>query len=511
MSGGMIMAVGSAESVEQLRGPETKIIDAAGGMVVPGFIDTHMHFLNGSYGLAMVKLRDANTPREFSDRIRKFAETSPEGTWITEGDWDHELWGGQLPHRDWIDQHTPNHPVFVSRLDGHMALVNTAALEAAGIDDSVLDVDGGEIVRDADGRLTGIFKDNAMSLIASRMPDPTPEQKDTALQAGMAFVAAHGVTSVHNMDIAGPGILETYKRARDRGALITRFYVAIGLPDWASLDSIVKADGRGDEWLRIGVLKGMMDGSLGSHTAAFHEPFADAPEDRGLLLNDEQDMYRWISAADKAELHVAVHAIGDRAIKSLLDMFERVENENGERDRRFRIEHAQHIAPEDIARFSKLDVIASVQPYHAIDDGRWAEKVIGPERIKTTYAFKALLDADTRVAFGSDWAVAPPTPIEGIYAAVTRRTLDDANPNGWVPEQKITVIEALRAYTIDAAYASYEEDIKGSIEVGKLADLVILDSDLRNSDPAEIRNVSVKMTLVGGEVVYSANQGERGQ
>jgi len=248
----------------------------------------------------------------------------------------------------------------------------------------------------------------------------------------------------------------------------------------------------------------MMDGSLGSHTAAFFEPFTDKPDDVGLLIHDLDDMRDWVSAADDADLHVIVHAIGDRAIRDLLDIYLDAVEENGERDRRFRIEHAQHIHPDDIERFAIQDVIASMQPYHAIDDGRWAERVIGPERIKTTYAFRSLIDAGARVTFGSDWYVAPATPIEGIYAAVTRRTIDGANPDGWVPEQKISVEEALTAYTSDAAYASFEEDRKGTIRAGMLADLVLLDRDLTAVSPETIPETQVLATIVGGKIVYSS-------
>jgi predicted amidohydrolase YtcJ len=262
------------------------------------------------------------------------------------------------------------------------------------------------------------------------------------------------------------------------------------------------AEGRGDAWLRIGALKGFMDGSLGSHTAAFHEPFTDAPGDRGLFVNTPEDMFGWISGADKAGLHVIVHAIGDRANATVLDIFEQVARENAPRDRRFRIEHAQHLAVDDVPRFRSLGIVASMQPYHAIDDGRWAETLIGPARSRTTCAFRSLLDAGARLAFGSDWYVAPPTPLEGIYAAVTRRTLDGKHPEGWVPEQRITVDEALTAYTSGGAYASFEDREKGVIAQGMLADITVIDRDLRTIPAAGIREAKIVRTIVGGQVVF---------
>jgi predicted amidohydrolase YtcJ len=356
------------------------------------------------------------------------------------------------------------------------------------------------------GEPTGIFKDNAMDLFSGVIPDPPAQLKDRALEAAMRYVAAQGVTSVHHMSTPGYmdpwDNLEAFERAHKAGTLKTRIYAAVPLSTWARLRDKVAAEGTGDKWLRIGGLKGFVDGSLGSHTAAFFEPFTDAPKDKGLLVEPPDSLYAWTSGADNAGLQVMVHAIGDRAINVQLGIYERVANENGPRDRRFRIEHAQHIAPDDIPRFQALGVIPAMQPYHAIDDGRWAEKVIGPERIKTTYAFRSLLDAGARLALGSDWYVAPPTPLEGIYGAVTRRTLDDKNPDGWVPAQKITVEEALRGYTVDAAYASFEEDIKGSLEPGKLADFVIIDRDLMRIPPEEIRDARVMATVVGGEVVF---------
>ncbi|MEJ7811082.1 MAG: amidohydrolase, partial [Gemmatimonadaceae bacterium] len=338
------------------------------------------------------------------------------------------------------------------------------------------------------------------SLVDRAVPDPSPEMNDRALDAAMRYVGERGVTAVHNMGSWGD--LAAFERARAAGRLRTRIYAAVPLASWERLRDTVAARGRGDDWLHIGALKGFVDGSLGSHTAAMLAPFTDAPADTGFFVNTPENLYAWTSGADKAGLHVIVHAIGDRAIQTQLGVFERVARENGTRDRRFRIEHAQHIAPADIPRFAQLGVIASMQPYHAIDDGRWAEKVIGPERSRTTYAFRSLLDTKARLAFGSDWFVAPPTPIEGIYAAVTRRTLDDKRPGGWVPEQKITVEDALRAYTTGGAYASFTERSTGSLERGKLADFVLIDRDLTRVAPEAIRDARVTLTVVGGRVVY---------
>jgi len=501
--GDTIIAVGSNADVEALIGEDTEVISAPGSMLVPGFIDSHVHFISGGAGLASVQLRDAATREAFASRIGEFAKTVNAGEWIMYGDWDHTLWGGELPSRDWIDALTPDNPVWVYRLDGHMALANSAALELAGVNADTADVEGGTIVRYGDGRPTGILKDNAMLLVEAAIPKATAARLDREAQAAMTYVASNGVTSVH--DMAGWQSLDTYRRAEVRNGLITRIYSVVPLQDWQRLRDEFKQHGTGSPWLRIGGLKGFMDGSLGSHTAAMLEPFTDAPDDKGFLINDPDDLRAWVTGADAAGLQVMVHAIGDSAIRDLLDIYLDVVETNGERDRRFRMEHAQHIAPEDIDRFAAQQVIASMQPYHAIDDGRWAEEVIGPERAQTTYAFRSLLDAGARVAFGSDWSVAPATPIEGIYAAVTRRTLDDANPNGWIPAQKITVEQALHAYTTAAAYASFEEDIKGMLKPGMQADFVILDRDLTAITPETIRDTQILRTVVGGATVFQGN------
>ena len=495
-----ITAVGSNAEIRSLAGQHTRVIDAKGGLVVPGFIDSHVHFLAGGMNLASVQLRDARTRDDFIARIKAFAATVPAGTWITGGDWDHQNWGGELPQRSWIDSVTPNNPVWINRLDGHMALANSAAMRAASVPMSGGDVSGGTITRDANGQPAGIFKDNAQELIDKAVPDPAPAMLDRALDAAMTYANERGVTSVDHMGTWAD--LAVFERAHRAGNLRTRIYASVPLATWARLRDTIAARGRGDSWLRIGGLKGFVDGSLGSHTAAMMQPFTDAPNDTGLLVNTPEDLYSWTSGADKSGLHVIVHAIGDRAINLQLGIFERVARENGARDRRFRIEHAQHIAPSDVARFGKLGVIPSMQPYHAIDDGRWAEKVIGHERAKTTYAFRSLKQTGARLAFGSDWPVAPATPLEGIYAAVTRRTLDDRNPGGWIPEQKISVEDALRAYTLDAAYATFEEKEKGSITVGKLADIVVVDRNLTRIPAETIRDAKIEYTIVGGRIVY---------
>lgn len=502
VAGDRIVAIGTRDEVAPYIGPDTEVVVATGKMVVPGFIDTHVHFATGGSGLASVQLRDAATPDEFSRRIGDFASSLQPGEWVLNGTWDHENWGGELPTRAWIDELTPDNPVWVFRLDGHMALANSRALELAGVDADTPDIDGGEIVRDADGRPTGILKDNAMGLVESVVPPPSEALLERQIRAAMQHAAAQGVTTVH--DMAGWDSMAAYRRLHAAGKLDTRIYSVVPLSDWERLRNEVATNGRGDEWLRIGGLKGFMDGSLGSHTAAMLEPFSDAPDDSGFLINSLDDMRRWIGGADAAGLQVMVHAIGDKAIRDLLDIYHDVAQENGERDRRFRIEHAQHIHPDDLPRFAVQDVIASMQPYHAIDDGRWAEKVIGPERAQTTYAFRSLILSGADVAFGSDWFVAPVEPLPGIYAAVTRRTLDGANPDGWVPSQKVSVEQALRAYTAVAAFASFDEHLKGTLAPGMLADFVLLDRDLVHIPPADIRDTRVLRTVVGGRTVYEA-------
>ncbi len=499
VKGGRVLAVGPDAAIARLAGPGTRRIDLAGRRVVPGFIDSHTHFLAGGFELAGVQLRDAATPAEFTRRIKAYARRHP-GEWVRGGTWDHELWGGELPRRDWVDSVTPKTPVFVSRLDGHMALANGQALELAGVTAQTKDPPGGTIVRYPDGRPTGILKDAAQAIVERVIPEPSDAARDRALRAAQEHALARGVTLIADMG-SWEG-LATYRRAYAKGDLLLRVYSVVPIATWRRLADLVAKEGRGDHRLFWGGVKGFVDGSLGSTTAWFWQPYDDAPGNHGLTVTDTTELWRSIVSADSAGLQVIVHAIGDRANDWLLDSYRDAASLNGARDRRSRIEHAQHLSRAALHRFAELNVIASMQPYHAIDDGRWAVKRIGPERIKTTYAFRSLLDAGARLAFGSDWTVAPIDPLLGIYAAATRRTIDGANPDGWVPEQKMRVEEALAGYTINAAYANRQDEVLGTLEPGKYADLVVLSDDILTIDPPQIEKTRVDLTMVEGKVVY---------
>jgi predicted amidohydrolase YtcJ len=504
--GERIIAVGTGDDIRKLITADTRVIDLQGRLALPGFIDDHTHFMNGGFQLLSVNLRDAATPEEFARRIKAHAEKLGPGRWITGGDWDHELWaGGPLPTKELIDHNTANNPVFVSRLDGHMALANSVVLRRAKITRATPDPPGGTIVRDPKtGEPTGVLKDAAMGLVWGLLPEPSAAEYDEALAAAMKEAARLGVTSIQ--DITAWPHYEVYKRFRDRNRLTLRIYARTPMSSWRRQADLVKSQGAGDEWLRLGGLKAFMDGSLGSTTALFFEPYTDAPATAGLMADDnipEGALKKNIKDADRAGLQCSIHAIGDKANSLLLDYFEEAARANGERDRRFRIEHAQHLRERDISRFARLKVIASVQPYHAIDDGRWAEKRIGRERIKTTYPFRSFIDQGVILVFGSDWTVAPLSPLLGIHAAVTRATIDGKNPRGWVAEQKINVEEAIRAYTSSCAYAEFSERDKGTLEVGKLADVVVLSHDLFKTAADDIKNAEAVYTITGGRIVFS--------
>ena len=500
---GRILAVGSSSEIKLFIGSRTKVIDLKGKRMLPGFIDNHTHFMSGGFQLQSVDLRYTKSEEEFAALIKARAEKYP-SRWITGGDWDHDNWpGGNLPSKELIDRFTPRTPVFVNRYDGHMALANSYVLKLAGIDKTTPDPAGGTIVRDKkSGEPTGVLKDAAMNLVYSHVPDPTEEEMLEAAKLALAEARKYGVTSIQ--DVSSGNDVRVYQILRDRGELTSRFHCRLPLSQWESLAAVGIRVPFGDEWVRVGSMKEFADGSLGSSTALFFEPFTSDPGTRGLAMDVVLNgrLEKWGMVADRARLQLSIHAIGDSANSLVLDLFDRITRTNPAWDRRFRIEHAQHIAPKDFQRFVKLGVIASVQPYHAIDDGRWAEKRIGHERCKTTYPFRTFLDNGVKMCFGSDWTVGPLSPILGIYAAVTRRTTDGANPNGWFPEQRISVQEAIEAYTVHCAYAVFEENEKGSITPGKLADLVVLTEDILSIDPIRIEQVGVETTVVGGKIVY---------
>jgi predicted amidohydrolase YtcJ len=505
IEGNKILFVGSTnDALKRMNLDESnEVIDLKGKLMLPGFIDNHVHFIYGGLYLNGIDLRNANSTDELKKILKEYAEKN-KGKWITGGYWDHEKWEVKnYPTKELIDEVVSDQPVFVSRLDGHMGVANSLALKLAGITKETKSPEGGLIVRDPQtGEPTGLLKDAAMELIFNIIPSPSKEEYYDALLVALEEAKKLGITSVQ--DITFAEALESYQKARDENKLTCRIFTRWPISDYKSLVEKGIKVGYGDEYIRMGSLKAFADGSLGSSTAWFFEKYNHDTTTFGLPMDIVTDgsLERWALDADKNGLQISVHAIGDKANSYILDLFEKIVNENPKWDRRFRIEHAQHVKFEDIKRFAELGVIASAQPYHCIDDGVWAEKRIGPDRIKYTYPFKSFLDAGAKICFGTDWYVAPLNPLLGLYAAVTRRTLDDKNPDGWVPEQKISIEDAIKCYTIYSAYASFEENIKGSIEVGKLADLVVLSEDILTIDPIKIKDVQVVMTVFDGKIIY---------
>jgi predicted amidohydrolase YtcJ len=504
--GGRIVLAGTNAEVEALRGPKTVVLDGKSRRVVPGFIDSHTHMSMGGFNLLAVDLRHTKDPADFTARLGEFARTRPPGLWLTDGAWDHQVWANPvLPTRAMLDPATGDHPTCLSRTDGHMMVCNSRALALAKISRETPDPPGGVIVRDASGEPTGVLKDAAMDLVSAVRPPRTLAEIEEALTAAVRHAAENGVTSVQ--DLPGNALdLDGWEKLRRDGRLTVRVSYRPSLTEWEKARDRRRSMKR-DDWLSIGGVKGFMDGSLGSGTALFFQPYADEPKSSGVYAAEAIPLSKLearVAAADAAGLQVEVHAIGDRANAELLGIFERVAKKNGPKGRRFRIEHAQHLRAEDVPRFARLGVVASMQPYHAVDDGRWAEKRIGLERCRTTYAFRSLLKSGATLVFGSDWDVAPLSPLAGIDAAVNRRTLDGKNPEGWIPEQKIAVADALRAYTSSAAWAAFEETDKGTLTEGKLADFVVLSRDPLSIPKLELDSIKVEATVVGGKVVDSA-------
>jgi predicted amidohydrolase YtcJ len=504
-----ILAVGSNADIRALAGPKTKVLDLKGQRVVPGFYDSHVHLLGSGQRLGEVALKDAKDEEEFGRRLKEFDKKLPRDRWLLGGEWDHDrAFDGKLPNAELIDKYVADRPVFLRRYDGHMAVVNSRVLKMAEITAKTADPSGGVVYRKPDSKdPSGLLRDNAMDLVTHLIPAASDDEIAEAVHAALDEARQNGVTSVQ--DMAGSDaathrkLFRHYQQLAKSGKLTVRVDLRWPLSDWNELAKLGAESGLGDDWVRIGGVKGFADGSLGSSTAKMFDAFLNEPGSTGVFVTPREKMREYILGADKAGLSVAVHAIGDRANAELLDIFAEVAKENGPRDRRFRIEHAQHLRPKDYPRFHDLHVIASMQPYHAIDDGRWAEGRIGAKRCESSYAFRSLLDAGATLAFGSDWSVAPLSPLLGIDAAVNRRTLDGKHPKGWFPEQRITVKEAIEAYTLTSAYAAFEEKDRGSIEPGKLADFVVLSRDiLADAERDHLAETEVVLTVVGGKVVY---------
>jgi predicted amidohydrolase YtcJ len=510
---GRILAVGSNAAIRQLAGRQTRLLDVKGRRVLAGFHDSHVHLLGGGLGLSRVALKDAGDEAEWGRRLRAFDKKQPRDRWLLGGDWDHDrTFAGQLPTADLLDKYVPDRPAFLHRYDGHMALVNSQVLKMAGISAKTPDPAGGVIHRKPGSQEpSGILRDNAMDLVAGLVPNPSAEEIAEAVRAALGEARRTGVTSVQDMDgspaATRQSLFRLYQHLARSGQLTLRIQLHWPIAEWKDLARLGVTRNCGDDWVKIGALKGFMDGSLGSSTAKMFDPYLHERASTGVFVTPLSKMKELIQAADQADLAIAVHAIGDRANAELLDLFAEAARQNGASDRRFRSEHVQHLRPQDYRRFHDLGVIASMQPYHVIDDGRWAEGRIGANRCASSYAFRSLLDAGTRLSFGSDWPVAPLSPLLGIDAAVNRRTLDGKHPKGWFPEQKIQVAEAIEAYTLTAAYGAHEEKDRGTLEVGKLADLVVLSRDiLAEAERERIAQAEVVLTLVGGKVVYEKGE-----
>ncbi len=504
---GRITAVGRGKSQpDDVNGN----VDLRGYFAMPGFIDAHTHFRVGGASLSRLNLHSVRTELEFAEAVRSYAKSCPDGKWLLGGNWDHEnLDSRRLPTKDLIDSFTTSIPVFLDRIDTHMALVNSKALELAGITRNTPDPPGGVIARDERGEPTGIVKDAAREMVLRLIPEPRMEDLVRDARAAVRLANRLGVTSVN--DMSPERDMRAYIVLREKGELTVRINVVLPIDRSRTLGSQdIQADAHAvtDEWIRLGAVKAFADGSLGAGTAWFFDAYEDDKGNYGIATDilSSGELEKLATKADRNHIRLAIHAIGDKAVSRVLDIFERIQRQNPAWDRRFRIEHAQHLKDEDFSRFKKLSVIASVQPYHCADDGRWAEKKIGTRRAKSAFAFRRFLDEQIVLAFGTDWPVAPLNPLEGIHAAVTRTTTDGKHPGGWIPEQKIGLEEALRAYTYGSAFASFSESDEGTLEPGKLADIAVLSKNPLEVPLEEIKEIKAIMTVVGGKIVYADEQ-----
>jgi predicted amidohydrolase YtcJ len=474
--------------------------------VMPGFNDAHVHLGSAGADALAVELRGVKSPEEMQKRIAEAVAHHKEGEWVTGSGWDHTLWPDKrFPNRQQLDAVAPKNPVILTHISGHVAVANSLALKNAEIDKSTPNPQGGEIEHDGLGEPTGMLKEAAaMALVRVRIPDPSMEERRRGIEIVLANAARNGVTSLQ--DNSAWEDFQVYQQLKEEGKLTAR------ITEWlsfnASLNELQDRRAQGgttDPWLKTGALKAVTDGALGSRTAAMLEPYSDDPSTTGIFTYDPDKLRAMAIERDKAGFQLNFHAIGDRANRICLDVFEAVVKANGRRDRRDRIEHAQVVAPMDFQRFAELKVIASMQPSHQTTDMRWAEDRVGNERIKGAYAWNTMIKNGVRLAFGTDYPVEPISPFRGLYACVTRERPEGGPRNGWEPQEKISLADCIRAYTSGSAHAQFEEGKKGELKLGEYADFLVLSDDLTKIPPSQYTNVRVLRTVVGGKTVYQAN------
>ena len=505
---GRIIGVGESSDIENLRGNAARYIDLDGALVIPGISDNHTHFLEGAINLGNIDLQDVDDKDELLRRVQFALDDLAPGEWLAGGFWNEERWGGEIPDKSRLDPISPDNPVLLFRRDMHQAVCNSSALAAAEITSSTPDPDGGVICRGAGGEPTGVLLETAFWQMKELIPSPARDQILAYLRERMQRFNSVGITHIGDM-ITSPEDLGIYFDLEDEGALTCRFILMPPIQTWERFARAGLRSGIGTEMITLGPMKGFIDGSLGSRTAYMFEPYDDDPGNRGLLSDIAEplsSLEALVKCVDSAGFSVALHAIGDAANRMALDLYEKVRKESPFPGLRHRIEHAQHLHPDDIPRFRRLNLTAACQPFHLVDDGCFAEKRIGKNRARYTYAFRSLMDAGVNVTFGSDWPVVDFNPFAGIWAAVTRQTSDGANPGGWVLEEKVSVQEAITAYTAAGAYTCGKESRWGRLSPGLEADLIVLDRDIFTCDPDEIFDAKVLRTFVGGTQVYPAEK-----
>ncbi len=508
--GDRIAEVGPADVVLRSRGPATVVHELGEGAILPGFVDAHVHLQGGGLELFRVDLRGATSSEDFLLRVGERARSVPDGSWILGSGWDHHLWGGELPHRDWLDRVAPRHPVFLVRADMHVGVANSEALRRAGLDAGTPDPDGGCMHRDpATGELTGILEEHAMEPVSAVIPPPGRADREAALRAAMRLALRNGITQVHDMGaLQSPreswASLETLRALHARGDVPIRVSAAVPLEERGRLAEWIAEEGGGDDRLRWGSVKAFVDGSMGAETAWLLDDYLGRPGHRGGPCSDLDELRAGLEDATALGLQCIVHAIGDAASSWLVDVYDGIRARFPGRDFRFRLEHAQHLDPALLPRLAHPAIVCSMQPAHLLDDGRWAGDLLGPERERWAYPVRSLLDHGARVAFGSDWTVSPLDPRVGLAAAVTRTVRAvDGRERVWVPEERIDLARALRAQTLDAARAGFMEGETGSIEPGKRADLVFLDRSPFDLPPEALpTDLQVKATLVDGALAW---------